>query len=157
MCMISVVKINLKYEFFEPGKPNYEKLRQKLSKLQNFDLLLNWQPPSEDVCPSSIAKYFHDLGYSVKLCSPTHLTHTEYCVKTPQIDLDNFDTKDSHEFLEWLGMIALQGDLTSGSSDSFITTYEAPEPTITLGQVRVLHCRGFYTATQVEKFVDYLR
>lgn len=157
MCIISVVKINLKYKLLEHGKPYYEKIRQKLSKLQNFDMLFNWQPPSEDVCPSSIAKYFHDLGCNVKVCSPTYRTHTEYSVKTPQIDLDNFDTNDSHEFLEWLGMIALQGDLTNGKSDSFITTYETPEPSITLGQVRVLHWRGFYSATQVEAFVSYLR
>lgn len=157
MCIVSVVKINLNSEIFEPGKPNYEKTRLQLSKLQNFDLLISWKPPSENVCPSSVAKYFHDLGYIVKLCSPTYRTHTEYSVKTPQIDLDNFDTNDSHELLEWLGMVALQGDLTSGSLDNFITTYEAPEPNITLGQVKVVHWKGFYTASQIESFLDYLR
>lgn len=75
----------------------------------------------------------------------------------PNVNIRSFEFDDALDFVEWLGMINLQCDLESGAVDSFITTYETPEPFISLGQVKMLQWRGFYTATQIQAFFTRLK
>ncbi|RZC41608.1 Ribonuc P 40 domain containing protein [Asbolus verrucosus] len=146
-----VVTVDLKLKHFKPGKPNYERTKKCLEQLeQNF--IVTWEPPNETVCPSSVAKYFHDRGYETKLCEIKHTTHTLYTVKIPSIEEDNH-----YDIVEWLGIVALEADLINNGPDCYLSTYETPEPNQEVGQVKFLQWRGLFTANQVVRLYQQLR
>lgn len=108
------------------------------------------------ICPSSIAKYF-DTNYDVKVCFPKYQAELRYALKTPHFNLENCDRNDCLEYMEWLGMVALNADLESGSPSDFITTYEVPEPNTISGQVRLLTWKGLFSSKKIELFFNRLR
>jgi ribonuclease P/MRP protein subunit RPP40 len=146
-----VVTIDLKQKHFKPGKPNYERTKTCLEKLTQ-NVIVTWEPKNEEICPSSIAKYFHDLGYRTELCKTRFKSHTLYSVKVPNIDDDNV-----HDVVEWLGMVALHGNVTDGGPDNYSSTYETPEPNREGGQVKFLQWRGLFTTNQITRLHDKLR
>lgn len=147
---VSVVRIDLTKLI--PGTKLFDRAKACLKRLQRFDIILTWEPSAFDVCPSSIAKYFDTLNYEVKACSPRHETQIRYTVKAPVIDFDNSD--EYGDYLEWLGMLALDGDIAG--EDGFLSTYEIPEPNVTYGQVRILTWRGLFSSTKIEKMFNEL-
>ncbi|XP_064108411.1 ribonuclease P protein subunit p40-like [Macrobrachium nipponense] len=60
-----IVKINLKNNF-TPGKPLYNKVVKAFNEVVlKFNFWMTWVPNDSEVCPSSVAKFFSDLGYVV--------------------------------------------------------------------------------------------
>lgn len=141
----------MKQKHFKPGKPNYERTKTWLENITH-DVIITWEPPRLSICPSSVAKYFHDLGYKTKLCGVQKSTHTVYSVDVPVINDENQD-----EFVEWLGMIALHANLRDGTPDGYVTTYQTPEPHQPFGLVRFFQWRGFFTTNQITRFYNRLR
>ncbi|KAK4879981.1 hypothetical protein RN001_008127 [Aquatica leii] len=141
-----IVSINLLSKTLKLGTKKYERTNRCLSRLGNFCLIMSWEPP-DDICPSSIAKYFFDLGNDVKLCVPDFNVRTSYSVKVP--DLENLS-----EFTEWLGMFSLETTLEN--TDDYLTTYETPIPCQEYGQVKFLQSRGFFTHSQIKKLLEEL-
>ncbi|KAG7200319.1 hypothetical protein KM043_017782 [Ampulex compressa] len=121
-----VVTIDLKKEYFTPGKKNYEHTRAALEKRFNkkFDVIVAWDPPEEKVCPSSIAAWFHKHGYKVSLCRQTFFQRTQYSLQIPIIS----NGCDIEAFLEWLGIFCISGDLCNGNEDNFVNMYQCPSP-----------------------------
>lgn len=78
-------------------------------------------------------------------------------MKVPRIDLEHVESEDAAEFCEWMGMLCMGGDLNSGAPDNFLTSYVVPEPCETVGQVKILQWRGFYTSEKIILFIDALR
>ncbi|KAJ0183536.1 hypothetical protein K1T71_001512 [Dendrolimus kikuchii] len=118
------------------------KIRQGLSKLELFHLFLLWEPFNEDVCPSSIAKYFHDRQYKVSVESVQlkGLSPSVKCIpSTKDVDVD--------EMVEWIGMLALEGDITQ--EETYISTYSEPESEypIASSRVSILIGKGLFTPT----------
>lgn len=149
------MKLDLTDPKFVPGKPCYEKAKSALKSLERFTVIVTWDPPEETVCPSSVAKFFDGIGCKVQLCEPTLKSHVVYSVKTPTLDKTNVKESDIVDFVEWLGMVSVDGDFTE-DVDTFLNTYESPEPNIELGQIRVLVWRGFYQTDQVMKLARFL-
>lgn len=145
---VSVVKVDLKN--CKPGKL-FDRIKQRLSTIKTT-LLIKWQPVAGDICPSSIAKYFHNRGFVVKECNSTFTSRTEYSVKVPRIDFD-----EGEDFVEWLAMLSLGCELESECPDDFINTYQTPEPNTVVGQVKILQWRGFFSSEEVQRLFDYLR
>ncbi|XP_015835823.1 ribonuclease P protein subunit p40 isoform X2 [Tribolium castaneum] len=145
-----IVTIDLKQKCFKPGKPNYERTKASLDNLR-FDVIVTWEPPSKGICPSSIARYFHDLGYETKLCGIQNTSHVVSSTQVPTVTRENH-----YEVVEWLGMIALQANLTDGAPDGYVTTYETPEPREGIAPVSCLQWRGFFTANQIARLYDRL-
>lgn len=137
------------------GKPYYEKTKAALKSLERFTVITCWEPPEESVCPSSLAKFFDEINYNVKMCEPNFKSHVVYSVKTPTLD-GIIEEGDVIDFVEWLGMVCVDGDFT-GSSDNYVNSYEPSEPNVEMGQVRVLVWRGFYQPNQIMKLVEYLK
>ncbi|KAF7283443.1 hypothetical protein GWI33_000528 [Rhynchophorus ferrugineus] len=119
-------------------------------------MILSWEPPEESICPSSIAKFFSDLECTVNVCQPQFDTQILFSVKMPMIFQQNIQQGDVEQFVEWLGMVAIDGDF-SGSFDNYINTYEAPEPSTEIGQIRFLQWRGMYLSKHLGKLIDLLR
>ncbi|KAJ3653277.1 hypothetical protein Zmor_012537 [Zophobas morio] len=72
-----------------------------------------------------------------------------HSVKVPSV-------QDDYDFVEWLGMVALQGNVTDGEPDNYVTTYQTPEPNQQVGQIKFLQWRGFFTTTQIARFYNKL-
>lgn len=138
---------------FEPGKKNYERTKICLEKLKDINLLIYWEPPNEEICPSSIAKYFHDLDYCVKVCIPEFTVRTDYSVKVPDFEVEN---NNGDDFVEWLGAFSVQANV-DGSVDDYISTYETPTPFTEYGQVKFLQWRGFFAHQKIEEFFEKLK
>ncbi|KAK5646843.1 hypothetical protein RI129_005307 [Pyrocoelia pectoralis] len=145
-----VVSINLLSNHFKPGKKNYDRTKDRLLTLKKMTLLINWEPPHLDICPSSVAKYFDDLKFDVQVCLPDFQMRTNYTIKVPNFTMDNI-----HEFVEWLGMFSLESDL-GGGGESYLSTYETPQPYQEYGQVKFLQWRGFFSSQQINKLLEVL-
>lgn len=138
------------------GKPFHAKAKAALESLEKFKVIVNWEAPEESVCPSSVAKFFVDLGYSVKLCESTFKSHLVYSVTTPTLDQATIEDSDVVDFIEWLGMVCLDGHF-SEDINAYANQYTTPEPNVAIGQVRMLQWRGFFQSRQIMKLIDYVR
>lgn len=163
MCfLIPVVKINLKADHFKPGKSNYDRTKQCLEKLRDFTIIVTWEPPPRssnddaDICPSSVAEYFHKLGHNVNLCEINFTQNTCNPIKVPN-NSEIVDVDDHALIIEWLGMIALEHQIRhEGAPNDYLSTYETPEPNKS-GQVTYLQWRGFFTQNQIQRFWNRLK
>ncbi|XP_066257792.1 ribonuclease P protein subunit p40-like isoform X2 [Euwallacea similis] len=149
-----IVEIDLTNKLIQ-GKPNYDRITTALNSLERFSVIFNWKPPDESICPSSAAKYFDSLKYVVQRCEPRCKTHVVYSIKTPTLE-GEYNEDDIVDFAEWLGMVSLDGDFT-GSAGDYVNSYEAPEPNVEIGQIRVLVLRGFYQSSDILKLLEVLR
>lgn len=140
------------------GKAQIERMRKSLSeRLNKFTLILSWQPPDHNICPSSIAKYLSNLGYNVYLCEPKHQTRSPLSARVPTL-FPSGNTFEEHgsELMEWLGMFSLGADLTTGKYDSYVNTYECPEENLICKNVVYLEWRGFFTQQKIQHLYNYL-
>ncbi|EFN83753.1 Ribonuclease P protein subunit p40 [Harpegnathos saltator] len=152
--LLTVVTINLKDECFIPTKKNYERVRITLEKRfkQNFDVIIAWDPPETNLCPSSVAAWFSTHGYNVCLCHQMFSQRTEYSLMIPTLQ----DGCDIDKFFEWLGIFSIAGDL-SDETDDYTNTYKYLSPSIYVGQVQYLQWTGFFTQKQVQEIYDVLK
>ncbi|GJQ84575.1 hypothetical protein Trydic_g239 [Trypoxylus dichotomus] len=150
----SIVFVKIDLSNLTHGTKIFERTRNCLKRLNAVDVIVTWEPQEAKICPSSIAKYFDDLNYDVRLCAPKYDTQVRYSVKAPIIDFENCDQHDCAEYMEWLGMLVLNGDIENGSQVDFVNTYEVLEPNVTIGQVRIAVWRGFFTCKRLEMFFN---
>ncbi|XP_021192582.3 ribonuclease P protein subunit p40 [Helicoverpa armigera] len=119
---------------------NYSKVRTGLQKLEQFDLNITWEPNNENICPSSIAKYFSDRGVNVSV----HSLKTKSILPTVT-EIPVVKDVDADEMVEWIGLLALGVDITP--TDSYISSYSQPESENALrtGRISILTAKGFIT------------
>ncbi|XP_055533844.1 ribonuclease P protein subunit p40-like isoform X2 [Wyeomyia smithii] len=152
-----VVQINLKT--LRTDTKHYNRIRECLGResLGRFSLQITWTPPNSDnICPSSVAKHFADLGtqddYSdvtVELMPTLVKTHLEYGLKIPSFSLnENMDQElcSTGELIEYMGMLALSCD-TEG--DEYLNSYDFCGQRVEVGNAKVLHWKGFFTTAHV--------
>lgn len=63
-----------------------------------------------DICPSSVAKYFHDLGFAVEEQFPDVYKSIASEVAMPRLDkkqADDVEELEPEELLEWIGCQSL--------------------------------------------------
>ncbi|XP_028177869.1 ribonuclease P protein subunit p40-like isoform X1 [Ostrinia furnacalis] len=130
------VKIDLK------SVRHVEKLRNGLSKLELFDFIVTWEPDSEEICPSSIAKFFHDRGMRVSQC-PLKVTKVNPTIK----EIPSLKDVEVDEMVEWVGMLAHNADMDQ--EETYISTYGPPESEYAIKSTRisVLIVKGLLTPT----------
>ncbi|XP_017793865.1 PREDICTED: ribonuclease P protein subunit p40-like [Habropoda laboriosa] len=150
-----VVTIDLKSESFTPGKKNYEHTRTSLKEHfnQKFDIIVSWNPPDENLCPSSIAAWFHKHEYSVVLCHQTSVQRIEYSLPIPVIS----NELDNDKFFEWLGVLSISGDLKNDKNNDYVNTYKCPPPSTDVGQVRYLQWIGFFTRKHITHLYNVVK
>ncbi|XP_050446079.1 ribonuclease P protein subunit p40-like isoform X1 [Cataglyphis hispanica] len=149
-----VVTINLKNENFVPGKKNYERTRIALKRLkQSFDVVVLWDPPRTDLCPSSIAAWFYACNYDVYLCHQTCFQRAKYSTTIPILQ----EGCDLDKFFEWLGFFSIGGDLFNREMDNYVNTYECPPLSIDIGQVQHLQWTGFFTRKKLHEIYNVLK
>ncbi|XP_076474994.1 ribonuclease P protein subunit p40-like isoform X2 [Bombus vancouverensis nearcticus] len=102
----------------------------------------------ENLCPSSVAAWFHKRKYSVSLCRQTFLQRIEYSLPIPIIS----NEFDNDKFFEWLGIFSICGNLGSNIENDYVNTYKYPLSVINVGQVWYLQWTGFFTTKQIKTF-----
>ncbi|KAJ2951298.1 hypothetical protein O0L34_g5701 [Tuta absoluta] len=140
------IKIDLK------NATRHDKLKLSLNRLEKFDCWISWEPNEDDICPSSIAKYFYDKDYHVSLESLKMKKLNPYVTEISSI-------KDTplEEMTEWIGMLATEGDLTP--TETYISTYSQPESELAFKTTRIslLIVKGFITPTIISKVCESLQ
>ncbi|XP_045472836.1 ribonuclease P protein subunit p40-like isoform X2 [Harmonia axyridis] len=145
-----IVSIDLKT--LKPEKGYHERVKTCLKKLK-ADVILIWESPKKEICPSSIAKYFFDLGFKIKQCKIKQDSETVFNAKVPIIEsFDAFDKHESAKFVEWLGMLTINGSMEEKSM--FVSTYETPQPSMRLHHVKTLRWRGFFSISAVTDLLE---
>lgn len=130
----------------------YKKLKEGLSKdvLQKLNLTLFWSPPNNSVCPSSIAKYFTDLGYEVEQHEIEAKLSLNKTFRIPKIDKDYI-----HEIVEYVGLNLLECETEDLGENLVIYV-----PEIELGEPKdtvICHFKGLFTIDFLEKLLSILR
>ncbi|XP_059057360.1 uncharacterized protein LOC131850958 [Achroia grisella] len=139
------VKIDLK------SLKTTNKIRSALNKLDKFDFNVLWEPESEDICPSSIAKYFCDRNLQVSVSAV--LTRT---LTPPVPEIPSIKDVELEDMVEWIGLLAHNADLSD--TPSYISTYKPPESEYALKSTRVavLIVKGFLTPNIIVNTCKYV-
>ncbi|KAK9302858.1 hypothetical protein QLX08_005264 [Tetragonisca angustula] len=150
-----VITIDLKSESFTPGKKNYKHVQTSLKERLNkrFNIIVSWNPPDDNLCPSSVAAWFHKYNYNVSLCQQTFSQRIEYSLPIPIIS----DESDNDKFFEWLGVLSICGNLNNDAKNDYVNTYKCPSPFINVGQVRYLQWTGFFTRKQIKSLYTVVK
>ncbi|CAG9135376.1 unnamed protein product [Plutella xylostella] len=122
------------------------KVKLALSKLKTFDFIITWEPHSEDICPSSIAKYFFDNNINITAES------AQLKRVSPSItEIPSLKDSDHEELSEWLGMLACGGNLTP--TYDYVSTYSQPDSENPMPSTRIslLIAKGFFTPSLIQK------
>ncbi|CAD0201615.1 unnamed protein product [Chrysodeixis includens] len=134
----------------------YDKLRTGLEKLKLFDFNITWEPNNEDICPSSIAKYFCDRNIDTSVHSLKTKSLSPFVTEIPVLK-----DVDIEEMVEWTGLLAHDIDITP--TEQYISTYSQPdsENALKTGRISILIVKGFITPTLVgqvcEKLAEYVK
>ncbi|XP_011314803.1 ribonuclease P protein subunit p40 isoform X2 [Fopius arisanus] len=153
-----VVQVDLKKEAFTPGKRNYERVRKCLEENleQVFDVIVIWEAPETNLCPSSVAAWFHQKGYKVSLCRQRYSKRLVCDCRIPSVSPDCNDEK----FIEWLGIISIGGDVKNEDPENYMNSYISPCPNASRGDVFFAEWRGFFSRKRLEgiykKLQDYV-
>ncbi|XP_043270485.1 ribonuclease P protein subunit p40-like [Venturia canescens] len=150
-----VVTINLNEEAFVPGKKNYERVRSCLQENldESFDVVVAWDPPEDKLCPSSVAAWFHDRGYTTLLCNQVFKQRIERSIFVPNLD----GSSNLDEFFEWLGIFSIGGDTTNEKEDDYVNTYTCPRPKTQTVETQYIECTGFFTRKQIIGIYNAMR
>ncbi|KAJ8723089.1 hypothetical protein PYW08_003001 [Mythimna loreyi] len=139
------VKINLK------TIKNYSKIRSGLQKLEQFDFYVTWEPDNEDICPSSIAKYFSERNVNVSVHS-LKIRHVSPSIN----EIPSIKDVDADEMVEWIGLLAHGADVSP--TEPYISTYNQPdsENALKTGRISILIAKGFITPSLISNICDKL-
>lgn len=126
-----------------------------------MDMRLLWQPPvGSAACPSSVAKYFADAGYTVRLVRTERRQHQEYSLRMPLLGMDDADST-AEEFhatpaalVEYIGMLALNCDL---EADEYLSQYRCHGRDQVVGNATCVQWRGMFAASTVRRLLGELR
>lgn len=136
---------------FKSQKKSYNHTHARLEAFDTFTLLVRWEPDDERLCPSSIAKYFVGRGLQVECCTPKLATKRQHVTHIPKPDDRHID-----ELVEWMGMIAVGGDLNP--ENDFISMYEYDTNNCTAeGFITAFHISGMFTPQFVLQLRKLLR
>lgn len=159
-----VVEVDLKNTNFHPGKPHYQRVTSAFTLLPlAFSFWLMWLPQDSDVCPSSIAKYFHDLGYSVEECGASLnqelVAEALMPIPGPLFEEDKVGEEDCasepEDLLEWIGCQTLGIKLSR--EESVVSGVVEPKHGTHVLNLCCGQCSGFFPPSHIQLIIEHLR
>lgn len=152
----SVIRINLLDSNLKQETKYFTRIKNALNNFTSINLKFIWNPPTLDICPSSIAKYFNDIGYKIELKQTQIKIHQEYNWKSLKFLLNDFnnDNELQNDFIESIGMCMLSCDM---NPDDYINSYE---PNILFEEIKhtlILHCKGFFLSNFITDIINEIR
>ncbi|XP_022193780.2 uncharacterized protein LOC111051554 [Nilaparvata lugens] len=153
------IVIDLKKPCFEPGKSNYDRTKRSLSKFNpvNLEFIIAWETHDEKICPSTIAKYFSDKGYTVQQCEPHFKYRVDKGIPVPELG-----ETPQQELLEWLGAHSLgvfrkDNSFTSVETSEYLSSYAAPNDCTKSEKTVLFQWTGFFTRKKILDLFKRLR
>lgn len=146
----SVCSVNLLDESLSKTTKYREIVQESLASplLPKISLQFKWEPPSEEICASSVAKYFDDRGFVVEDCAVQLKCHAELSRRLASFS----DLKeDTQEVLEYLGMLAL--DCTQ-SADEYLNSYEYSGDMLRVRSLLVIKAKGCFNAADLQGVIE---
>ncbi|KAG0712616.1 Ribonuclease P protein subunit p40 [Chionoecetes opilio] len=158
-----VVEVDLKNTNFHPGKPHYRRVTSALTRLPlAFSLWLLWLPQDPGICPSSIAKYFHDLGYDIKECGATvgqgvvgEALMPHPGPPLPEEEAGEDLVAEPEDLLEWVGCQMLGIKLSR--EESVLSGVVEPRQGMRVANLCCAQCSGFFPPSHILLLIDHLR
>lgn len=147
------IVINLKHPCFKPEKNNYKRvLNQLYLNGLSADIIVTWNPQDVNVCPSSLASYFHKKGYRCEECTLSYKENRLYNVEVPMFQAD------SDQLFEWLGLFLLGvTEIKQDDTYEYLSSYQIPEESETVGQVLVIESKGIISSNRIAALFNILR
>lgn len=131
-----------------------------------------WQPPqpstrntgSSEICQSSVAKYFTDVGCDVKLVQTECKLKIEYGLDVPRLGAETDDPVEidgksnfyatPHELAEYAGMLALACDR---KSSEYVNSWAFKGHTDEVGYALVIRVKGMFSCDLIRMLFKTLR
>lgn len=152
----AAIEIDLKSKELATNSKYFDRVQRALSSecLPRFSILFTWTPPKKQeplVCPSSVAKYFSDLGYDVNLEQTKSRVKTEYSLQMPLLGpqlpspsevngkRSFYATED--ELVEYIGMLALSCNL---ENQPFMSSWQLQAHTLEVGHAVTWRLDGMF-------------
>lgn len=162
--LFAVIQIDLKGKGLRTTTKFYERVQIALSHeaLSNITLRILWAPPSTDICPSSVAKYFANIGYQVDLASTDQVISHEYSLNVPQLGIDADESTNEfptffatpHELVEYAGMLTLACNF---EQHRFLNSWKCYGKSKEVGSALIIRISGFFGFETIEKLLNILR
>lgn len=163
--LISDIRLNLLNPDLSPDTKFYQRVRNALTndQLPRMSMRIAWQPPADSqTCPSSVAKYFVDRGYAVRLMQTDQRQHQEYSLDVPLLGKDDDVTPDARlgfyatpgDMIEFIGMVSLG---CNREPNDYLNSYRCRGRSTAVGNATIVQWRGMFTCTTVERLFDVLR
>ncbi|XP_030021687.1 uncharacterized protein LOC115441168 [Manduca sexta] len=133
-------------------REKYVKLFESLSKIEPFDFYVSWEPTNPEICPSSVAKYFHDRNIKVTLESMQVKTFLSTVPSIPWIE-----DLDIEELVEWVGLLAHKAPINT--KEGYISRYVHPEGENSLSSTNmaILIGKGFLSPKIICSLCDMVK
>lgn len=135
-----------------------------------MDMRIAWQPPADSqVCPSSVAKYFEEAGYRVRLVQTARRHHQESGLRVPLLGRDDDDAEgngtngaataaeffaSAADVVEYIGMLSLNCEL---EADAYLSGYRCVGRSAEVGYAAVGQWRGLFTTDTVRRLLEEMR
>lgn len=172
------IRLNLLDPNLSPDTKHYARVCAGLRSdaLAPVAMRIAWQPPADSgACPSSVAKYFADAGYRVRLMRTERQQHAEYGLRVPLLGRDadgeptepepelepKTDKSGEHRFyataadvVEYVGMLSLGCEL---EADTYLSGYRCAGRSMAVGNAAVGQWRGLFTGATVAALLAALR
>lgn len=143
VCSINLLEDGLAKKDTKYRQMVEESLRNPI--LPKITFQFKWEPPSGDICSSSVGKFFSD--HEVVVC-PTEIKIRDELSRR----LASFSNMESsEEVLEYLGILSLN---CTDTSDDFLTSYNYPGDMTRVRNVKVIQSKGFFTPTDLQTVID---
>lgn len=168
---ISVIAIDLKT--ISTQTKYYARVKNALSNevLSKCSFRFIWQPPkptkntgSSEICSSSVAKYFTDVGCDVKLVQTECKLKIEYGLDVPRLGAETDDPIEidgksnfyasAHELAEYAGMLALACDR---KPSEYINSWSFKGHTAEVGYALVIRLNGMFSCDLIRMLLKKLR
>lgn len=157
------VRLNLLNPDLSPDTKFYQRVRTALTNplLPKMSMRVAWQPPADSaICPSSVAKYFDEKGYRVRLIQTNRSQHQEYSMEMPLLGKDgdklnaNGFYATPNDIIEYIGMLSLG---CNREPSEYLNSYRCHGHSREVGNGTVVQWRGMFTCNTVERLFDMLR
>lgn len=162
------IRLNLLDPNLSPDTKYYARVHSGLSNdaLPRMDMRIVWQPPADSrACSSSVAKYFEEAGYRVRLVKTERRHHQESGLRVPLLGRDD-DVSSSAaasvpeffasaaDVVEYIGMLSLNCEL---EADEYLSGYRCLGRSAEVGYATVAQWRGLFTTDTVWRLLEEMR
>ncbi|XP_050527195.1 ribonuclease P protein subunit p40-like isoform X1 [Daktulosphaira vitifoliae] len=115
-----------------------------------FNILIDWEPFNDEICPSSIASYFNEKGLIVNECFPRSKVVRRYNTTIPySTDVTLLDT--------WLSYFSLDIKIDNKSMCLLPDGKLTKSNSRNVSQIIQINWSGFFTKSKIKIFIEILK